>query len=454
MTGHGWLKRVERDGGPVYLALVGALEAAIRAGELQPGDQLPPQRAAAAALGVDFTTVTRAYAVARARGLVEGAVGRGTFVRARAADDDAGLIDLSMNLPPPPQGVSLGALLRETTAAVLGRTDPAALMAYHPGAGTLAHRTAGAAWLAPHLGEVEPARILVCPGAQAALVAALSAICRPGDALAVEALSYPGIKAAAAHLGLRLVPCAGDGEGLLPEALERACREHRPAALYVVPAMQNPTATIMGEQRRRDIVRAAAAHGLWIIEDDPYSRLMESPAPALAAHAPERTVHLSTLSKCLSPGLRLAYAACPPALAGRMESSLRAVALMPAPLMSAVVTSWIREGTAEDLLAAVRREARARRELASQALPEAAGSPESIHVWAPLPQGHAPGALHRSAQSRGLSLVTADAFATGESYPNGVRISLGGPGKRAVLAAALAEVAAILRETSARKLAV
>jgi DNA-binding transcriptional regulator YhcF (GntR family) len=69
---------------PIYLALIEALETAVREGELQPGDQLPPQRAVADQLGIDFTTVTRAYGAARARGLVEGAVGRGTFVRRRA----------------------------------------------------------------------------------------------------------------------------------------------------------------------------------------------------------------------------------------------------------------------------------------------------------------------------------------------------------------------------------
>src|SRR3990167_6327883 len=218
-----WLNRVDRDEGPIYLAILKALTAAIADGELQAGEQLPPQRAVAAQLGVDFTTVTRAYAAARARGLVEGAVGRGTFVRGRAAEDEAGLVDLSMNLPPPPLDLSLGRMLKETSRAVLDRTDPAALMAYHPGAGSLAQRTAGAAWLAPTVGEVAPDHILVSPGAQTALAALFTTLMRPGDALLVEPLTYPGVLALAAHLGLRLVPCPVDGEGVLPEALERLC---------------------------------------------------------------------------------------------------------------------------------------------------------------------------------------------------------------------------------------
>jgi DNA-binding transcriptional regulator YhcF (GntR family) len=137
-----WLRRAAAGEGPIYRRVFEALRAAVADGELSAGEQLPPQRAVAALLGVDFTTVTRAYALAREQGLVEGATGRGTFVRRRAGEEEAGLIDLSMNLPPPPEGLSLAALLRETTAGVLARTDPATLMAYHAGPGSLAQRAA------------------------------------------------------------------------------------------------------------------------------------------------------------------------------------------------------------------------------------------------------------------------------------------------------------------------
>lgn len=443
-----WLARLDRGHGPIYLALAAALEAAVRAGDLQPGDQLPPQRTVAEALGVDLTTVTRAYSAARAKGLVEGAVGRGTFVAARATEDDAGLVDLSMNLPPPPLGLSLGSLLRETTQAILQRTDTARLMAYHPGAGALGQRTAAAQWLAPHLGEVSADRVLLAAGAQAALAAVLSSICRPGDTVIVEPLTYPGFRALAERFGVRLVACPVDAEGPVPEALQRLCALERPRALYVVPTMQNPTAGTMGLERRRAIAEAAAAQDFWIIEDDPYSRLMETPAPALATLAPARTIHVATLSKCLSPGLRMAFVVCPEGEAtDRIAAGLRAVSLMPAPLTAAVVAAWIRDGDAEALLAGVRAEARARRALAAQALPDAVGAAESLHVWLPLPEHWRPERLRLAAQDRGLSLVTAEAFAVGGEHANGVRISLGGPAKRAVLAEALAAIAALAGET-------
>lgn len=443
----GWLRYVRAGPGrPIYLALVEALQTAVSEGELQPGDQLPPQRAVADQLGIDFTTVTRAYGLARARGLVEGAVGRGTFVRRRAADDEAGLIDLSMNLPPPPRGLSLAGLLKETTAAILDRTDVATLMAYHAGPGAPGQRAAGAAWLTPVLGDIEPERIVVCPGAQPALTAVLTTIAGPGACIVVEPLTYPGIIALAARLRLRLVACPVDDEGFLPDALARLCAEARPAAIYVSPTTRNPVATTMGLARRREIAAIVAAGPAWLIEDDPYSRLFDHPLPALASLAPERTFHIATLSKTLSPGLRTAFLAAPSGpMAHQVADGLHATTLMGSPLTTAVAVRWIRDGVAERILGGVRLEARARRAIAAEILPTARGDAEGLHVWLDLPPGLDAGALRGLAAARGLALVTADAFATTPDHPVGLRISLGGPAKASLLREALGNVAALLK---------
>lgn len=441
-----WLAKVQRDSGPIYLNILGAIEAAIRSGDLQPGDQLPPQRHVAEALGVDMTTVTRAYTAARKRGWVEGAVGRGTFITGRGVDDDPGRVDLSMNLPPPPSGVSLGSLLGETTSKVLQRNDPARLMAYHPGAGSLAQQAAGASWLAPCVGEIKTERVLVTSGAQTALAAILNTICAAGDRIIVEPLTYPGFRHLARRFGVTLVPCPVDQDGFLPEELERICREQSPAAIYLVPTIQNPTAATTSLSRRRDIAQLALAEDIWIIEDDPYSRLLAAPPAALATFAHEKTFYLATLAKCLSPGLRLAYLVCPTArMTADLAANLRAIVLMPPPIMAAIVTNWIRDGSAENLLTAVRREAYARRQIAREILPQAgASAEESIHVWLDLPSSWPAESLNDAAQARGLSLVTAEAFATGPDHRNGVRISLGGPQSREVLAAALQNIADLL----------
>ena len=296
-----WLDRVAAGEGPIYLAVLRALEQAIRGGELHPGDRLPPQRAVAERLGVDLTTVTRAYSAAQGQGLVEGAVGRGTYVRPQAGDDDPGLVDLSMNLPPPPEGLSLGRLLQETTAAILERSDPATLMAYHPGFGTVGQRKAGAQWLAPVLGEVAAERLLLSPGAQAALAAVLSCLCKPGDAVVAEPLTYPGFIGVARQLGLRVLACEVDGDGLVPAALEALCARARPRAIYLVPTMQNPTGTTTAPERRAALARIAATRDLWLVEDDPYSRLLEQPPAAISGGGIRASARRASATRSAQP---------------------------------------------------------------------------------------------------------------------------------------------------------
>jgi DNA-binding transcriptional MocR family regulator len=440
-----WLRRIGREG-PIYLAILRALEQAIAEGELQPGEQLPPQRVIANELGVDFTTVTRAYSAARTQGLISGAVGRGTFVAGRTVEDEVGLVDLSMNLPPPPKDLSIGRLLKTSVQEVLDRTDAQTLMSYHPPGGSLAQRTAGATWLRPCLGKLAPDRLLVAPGAQAALTTILGLIASPGDSVIVEPLTYPGMRAAAAYLKLRLIPCPIDDDGMAPDALARLCAEHAPKAIYLIPTLQNPTAITMSGARREAIAEVARRMATPIIEDDAYGRLPPEPSLALAALAPDLVWHIATTAKALSPGLRIAFVAAPDeAAARRLAEGLRVTALMASPLSAAVLTAWIREGVAERILAAVQAESAERQALARAILPQARGGPGGAHMWLDLPDRWPGERLRDVAQARGLSLVTAEAFAVGKDAPSGLRLSLGGPSKQSVLTEALRNVAAILK---------
>lgn len=441
---HGWLERVGRASGPIYLRILQALEGALRSGELQPGDQLPPQRAVATRLGVDFTTVTRAYAAARDRGLVEGTVGRGTFVRRRAAQDDAQAVDLSMNLPPPPANNALGRALRDTADAILARADPATLMAYHPPSGSPAQRAAGSSWLAPTLGAVAPGQVVMAAGAQAALAAILTTLLRPGEAFVVEPHTYPGVLGLARQLRLTPLPCPVDDEGFDPDALDAVCGGAGVNAIYVVPTFQNPVATTMGPERRAAVAKVARRREVAIVEDDAYGRLPARPTAALATHAPELTWHVATLAKALSPGLRTAVVAAPSvAAAERLADALRTVSLMPAPLMTAIAVRWIQDGVAEDLLGAVRAEALARRGLARALLPAARGADEAIHLWLELPAGWDGHTLSEAAGRRGLAAAPAEAFAVG-APANAVRLSLGAAETRTALAAGLKALGEIL----------
>lgn len=428
-----WRPALASASGPIYLALADAIAADIAAARLRPGQNLPPQRALAEALGIDFTTVTRGYNEARRRGLIDAAVGRGTFVTgsdAPAGDpvEPASPVDMLMNLPPQPAAARLSQRLAKGLAAVQRRPDILALLNYRQTAGDQDDRRAGRAWLKPRLGDVAADRVLVCAGAQSALTALLTGVARAGRVVATEALTYPGFRALASQCGVELVGVEMDEEGLRPDALDDACVRHRPIALYCTPTIHNPTTATMSPMRRAAVAAVARRHGLTIFEDDVYGRLpRRAPAP-IATLAPELTVYVGSLAKTIAPGLRIAYCVAPDAAAAvRLAAALRATAYSAAPMAAALAAEWITDGSARAILDAIRSEAEARQTMACKVLAglSFAAHPSGHHIWLAVPPAWPALALAGYLRARGVAIVSADAFAVHDRPPNGARISLG-----------------------------
>jgi DNA-binding transcriptional MocR family regulator len=271
-----------------------------------------------------------------------------------------------------------------------------------------------------------------------------------GEAVCVEALAYPGLRALAAHRGLNLVGVAMDDEGLVPERLDAACRAHAPKAIFTTPTLHNPTVATQSAVRRAEIVAIARRYDVPIVEDDAYGHLARDAPPPLAALAPERVWHIAGLAKALSPALRIAYVAAPDVTAAaRLSTALRASVGMASPLTAGLATRWIEDGTDRLVLQALRRETALRFALVRQILGEHAyvGRPDAFHVWLPLPPGWTRGPFTARLGARGVGVVMSDAFCTVEPAPEAVRLSLGAPQTRAELASALRQVRALLDET-------
>ncbi|HEX8706827.1 MAG TPA: GntR family transcriptional regulator, partial [Pyrinomonadaceae bacterium] len=164
-----WTPDLSETGGPLSRAIVNALAADIEAGRIEPGTRLPTHRELADRLGVAIGTVTRAYALAKRRGLVSGEVGRGTFVgsgtgasREETSGGAEAPIDLSKNQI---ARETQDRLLAETLAALSARSDLAPLLEYYqPAEGVSRHRAAGAAWVGRIGLDADPAQTLVCSG--------------------------------------------------------------------------------------------------------------------------------------------------------------------------------------------------------------------------------------------------------------------------------------------------
>lgn len=443
----GWTLDISGLEGPIYRAIAAAIARDIARGTLHPGQRLPSQRDLAAALGIDLTTVSRGFAEALRQGLIESDGRRGSFVRAPAAaaprDVSASAAPSGMNMPPAPDMVI--AALRQGYEAVLQED---AHLHYQASGGAIGDRALAAQFLARTIGETSADQVLVTAGGQNALHSICTTLLQPGDAVAAGALTYPGFLAVARRLAVAVIPVAMDEEGIVPDALEEAASAHRLKALYVIPTIDNPTTATMSPERRTAIAEIAMRHALAIIEDDAYGQLPEAPIAPIAALASERTWHIASLSKAVSPALRLAMVRAPRVRdALRLAADVHETAVMAPPLNLALLNLWLREGQLDRLVRAVRAESAERARIATALLDGAdfAVCPEGYHLWLRLSEGLRPADVALTLQAGGLSIVPADAFAVEpERAPGALRVSLGGPVSREALRRELGRLDALL----------
>jgi DNA-binding transcriptional MocR family regulator len=450
-----WLPEIDRIAGPKYLSISAALGRDIDAGRLRPGDRLPPQRELAEALGVDLGTVTRAYAEARRLGLIDADGRRGSFVReAAAVPEQIAPFDTGMNLPPLPLRSSLPERYAADLREILAGPAAANRLQYQPSGGAPQDRQAGADWLAQRGIDADEDNVLVVSGAQTALHAIANSVLQPGDAVCTGPFVYAGWLAIARRLGLRIVSVAADDQGIDPAALDRACAEQSIRAVYLVPTNDNPTTATMGTERRGAIAEVARRHDLRIVEDDAYGRLGSDPLPPLAALAPERTWHVASLSKIISPSLRVAYLRAPSLRdAWRLIADVHETTIMAPSLNVAVATKWLREGTWAELVAEVRSECVARQAIVAEMLPPSSfrADAEGYHLWIPLSGDMAPAQLVAALAPSGLSAASSEAFAADPGEPSrAIRVSIGGSLSRARLPRALSLLDALLHHRGNR----
>jgi DNA-binding transcriptional MocR family regulator len=447
-----WIPTIAEFSGPRYQRIVDAMEADIAAGRLVRGQQLPTQRALAKALRLDLTTVTRAYTEARRRGILEARVGQGSFVSETSARRTIDLphpvtIDLSMNVPPHPLEAQLDERILAGLETIRQQSGLTAYLNYQPPGGSAHELDVAAKWMRSRVPHVRSDRIVIFPGTQTILFNLLAHLARPGDVVLTEALTFPGIKAVAERLGIKLVGVTMDEGGILPDALAKACREHRPKAVYLIPTQHNPTTATLSPERRSAVAKIIRDADTTLIEDDAYGLLDRSASP-IANLIPERTYLATTLSKCIAPALRVAYLVTPEHAAQQeMRSYLQATVQMPAPLMVALVTHWLETGVADRIITAIRNEAIGRQQLAQRALKgfQFLAKPAAHHLWLRLPEGRSRVDVAADLLRSGLAVIASDAFVVDGKPPHAARLSLGAARNRAELGRALQILVGALR---------
>lgn len=416
-----------------YKAVVDRYAQAIRSGQLPAGSRLPTHRTLAAGERLSLATATRIYRELEEMGLVSGETGRGTFVRdlslppGHGVDQQvvaADVVDLNFNYPSlPEQGDALREALRQL--AMAGDID--SHLRYQPHAGRLAEREIIARHLTCQHFTPDVENVLIVNGAQHGLAVTVMGLLRPGDVVAVDALTYSGFKVLAAlyHLELAAIPCRPEGPDL--QALHTLCQQRRVRAVYTMPTLHNPLGWVLNTGQRQALADLARQHDLLIIEDAAYARLVSRPPPPVISYAPERTVYVTGFSKNIATGLRVGVVISPPRYRPEIERAIRATTWNTPTLISSLICAWIEDGTVARFEMQKRQDARQRQQVAREVLCglPVVSHPDSYFVWLPLGEESRADRLANALMERRISVSTAEPFCVSATIPQALRIALG-----------------------------
>jgi DNA-binding transcriptional MocR family regulator len=398
-----------------------------------------------------------------AQGLVESRPGVGTFVRARrpARPADYGWQTAALG-PLPAQGRLLSSTQRTLAPDLIGLHSGYPAQELLPGrlvraALARAARTEAAgtrspaaglpelqAWFAAELAETAPAGaatpsdrdVLILPGSQSGLSSLFRALVGPGRPLLIESPSYWGAILAARQAGVVLVPVPSGPRGPDPAEVERALELSGARAFYAQPTYANPTGAQWSPRRGEELLEVARRHGAFLIEDDWAHDLAidSAPRPLAAQDGDGHVIYLRSLTKSVSPALRVAAVVARGPARDRILADHAAGAMYVSGLLQAAALDVVTQPGWEAHRRGLRRQLRERRDLLAGSLREHAPASTLEHLplgglnlWVRLPEGVEAEGFARECEGRGVVVAPGGEWFPAEPAGAYVRLNYSGP---------------------------
>jgi 2-aminoadipate transaminase len=314
-----------------------------------------------------------------------------------------------------------------------------------------------------------PDNLLVTTGSQQGLDLVARVLIDPGDVILVELPTYVGAITAFRNVQATMVGVPQEADGIdlaaLDEIYQRLRQEGRRVKfLYVVPNFQNPTGLLIGLPKRQQLLEWAERRDVLIVEDDPYRELyFEDSAteadvrPIKADDVNGRVVYLSSFSKTLAPGFRVAWIAAPGSLAARFEMAKQAEDLLTGSLDQRMIYEACKRGVLDRQLPVLRQHYARKRDVMEEALRREVGDGVSwprpkggFFLWVTLPPEIDAARMIARAIEQGVIYVTGDAFYVNNSGQNTLRLSFSAPTHERIQTG-VARLAATLRDERAAR---
>jgi DNA-binding transcriptional MocR family regulator len=445
---------------PLYRQLGGYVQRLINGGDLQPGDRLPPTRELAGQLGLNRTTVSAAYEWLESEGLIQGAVGRGSFVLgnsgnapqpakvplqsygldwsrtltpsmfASSGSPAANVIDFSSSRP----SERLFPLeeFRNCCSEVLADRRLQSLLQLGSPLGHAPLR----AWLLARARQQGAASesddILITNGCQQAVDILRRALTQPGTRVAIEEPVYPGLRNLFLDAGADLIGVPVTGEGMDLYALRRAL-EAGAKVVVITPSFQNPTGATIPTAARTALIALTRAAGAVVIENDIYSDLVYNGASLRKLKSLDpNVILLGSFSKIAFPGVRVGWIIAPKPVIARAAELKQLTDLHTDQLSQAFLLHFAESGRLVNheaiVIAAGREKLRAVEQACRRHLPSCRYRvPDGgMNMWIDLPAGLDSGALRGLARQAGTDYLPGRYFSVSRSLDTGLRLSFAG----------------------------
>jgi DNA-binding transcriptional MocR family regulator len=420
----------------------------------QPGAKLPSTRELVAEHGASPVTVQKALRTLASRGLVESRPGVGTFVRSVrvARPSDFGWQTAALGSPKNSR----------PTLSTAMRPAPNDVIALHSGypcrellperlvrsAFTRAARsdavidrpaTAGVpelqAWFATELGTAVPGDVVIFPGSQSGLSAIFRALVGAGRPLLMESPTYWGAIVAAAQVGVQTVPIPSGPDGPDPDQLARAFERTGARAFYAQPNYANPTGVQWSSRLAEEVLDTVRRHGAFLIEDD-WARdlgITTDPVPVAARDEDGHVVYLRSLTKTVSPSVRIAGIIARGPARERILADTQSEAVYVSGMLQAVALDVVTQPAWRTYLRDLRKQLAARRDLLAEAVREHVPGAHldvpagGLNLWVRLPDTTDLPALVRDCETAGVVVAPGDEWFPAEPTGRFLRLNYAGP---------------------------
>ena len=419
---------------PMYQVLVEAIQDDINRGVLMRGFKMPPQRVLANQLGFNHGTVTRAYKICEEKGLLNGIVGKGTFVAASPGLPvdlmtdhlDSEIISMGMALPL----YECNDPIENHIKQVMEGIDYHLALRYCPPEGHIKHRYVAANWMKGYKMDPKPENILITSGTQNALSIILMTLFQKGDRILVDEYTYTGLKSLAAYMNVILAPVPSDDNGMSVEALLAIGKREQARGIFLMPDHQNPTSVTLEDEKRQALAKVIEELGLLLIEDATYGFSLEEKKQPISALIPKQSFYILGTSKAISPTFRISYVVSPDQYVDKLRNGLNNIIWMASPLTSEIISLLQSTGRYEMIVEEKMNRLKERNLLIDEILGDydVVPAPLSSFRLLNLPHGYLDTDIEHEALKRGVQVLSANRFYVGASPKRGVvRLAVSAP---------------------------